>query len=282
MANDNGKKQNGNQIDIGKLAAGGFAVVAAAIALVGGATGAASRFLRNNSGAVIWSVILSLIAVGMALLASQIDLTQSDSGGSRDQRWHYLKHGLVIMSFLAFGAASIVTVHALTDSLSSSDRPRITATWTTLGEEPVLSVTVQISGMSTSDTLNVSVRPVQTRGNKLGPAILTSQTGADAAGDGDVTFAAPLPPQYNALQIVANLGIAAVTCDGKSLLTPATPTPTPIPSGETPVPVSPAPNNKPVFSCVTISAPITVPTPSPTATKSTRPASSSSILRSQG
>jgi hypothetical protein len=61
-------------IDIGKLLAGGFTVVSTLIAIVGGITGAASRFLRNNPGALIAAVALSVFAVGV--FSSRLTLAQ--------------------------------------------------------------------------------------------------------------------------------------------------------------------------------------------------------------
>jgi hypothetical protein len=276
MANNGGGSSVGG-IDVGKLVAGGFTLVAGVTAIAGSATGAAGRFLRNDPGAIVWSVILSLIAIGLALIASQLDDFIGDEPGTAGtpgtpakpgRAKVVLKFALILVSFIVFACAGVQTVLSLTDSLASSDRPRIAGSWNLIDGQPVLSLTVQISGMKITDNLNVSVRPVRSSGTAtgpLGPAVFTSQTGADAAGDGDLSVAVPLPPGYQELQVVANLGIASVTCDGHSQLTPASPTPTPIPSGKTPVPVSSAPNNaqKPVFSCITIAAPAATPTPTP-------------------
>lgn len=279
MANNGGGSSVGG-IDVGKLVAGGFTLVAGVTAIAGSATGAAGRFLRNDPGAIVWSVILSLIAIGLALIASQLDDFIGDEPGTPataatpatpakpGRPKVLLKFALILVSFIVFACAGVQTVLSLTDSLASSDRPRIAGSWNLIDGQPVLSLTVQISGMKITDNLNVSVRPVRSSGTAtgpLGPAVFTSQTGADAAGDGDLSVAVPLPPGYQELQVVANLGSASVTCDGHSQLTPASPTPTPIPSGKTPVPVSSAPNNaqKPVFSCITIEAPAVTPTPTP-------------------
>jgi hypothetical protein len=279
MANNGGGSSVGG-IDVGKLVAGGFTLVAGVTAIAGSATGAAGRFLRNDPGAIVWSVILSLIAIGLALIASQLDDFIGDEPGTPAAAGTpgtpakpgrpkvLLKFALILVSFIVFAWAGVQTVLSLTDSLASSDRPRIAGSWNLIDGQPVLSLTVQISGMKITDNLNVSVRPVRSSGTAtgpLGPAVFTSQTGADAAGDGDLSVAVPLPPGYQELQVVANLGIASVTCDGHSQLTPASPTPTPIPSGKTPAPVSSAPNNaqKPVFSCITIAAPAAAPTPTP-------------------
>ena len=273
MANNGGGSSVGG-IDVGKLVAGGFTLVAGVTAIAGSATGAAGRFLRNDPAAIVWSVVLSLIAVGLALIASQLDDFIGDAPatagtpGKPGKPKVLLKFALILVSFIVFALAGVLTVLSLTDSLASSDRPRIAGSWNLIDGQPVLSLTVQISGMKITDNLNVSVRPVRSSGTAtgpLGPAVFTSQTGADAAGDGDLSVAVPLPPGYQELQVVANLGSASVTCDGQSQLTPASPTPTPIPSGKTPVPVSSAPNNaqKPVFSCITIAAPAATPTPTP-------------------
>lgn len=277
---DNGGGSSVGGIDVGKLVAGGFTLAAGVTAIAGSATGAAGRFLRNDPAAIVWSVVLSLIAIGLALIASQLDDFIGDKPGTpatadtpatpaRPGRPKVLlKFVLIFVSFIVFACAAILTVLSLTDSLASSDRPRIAGSWNLIDGQPVLSLTVQISGMKITDNLNVSVRPVRSSGTAtgpLGPAVFTSQTGADAAGDGDLSVAVPLPPGYQELQVVANLGATSVTCDGHSQLTPASPTPTPIPSGKTPVPVSSAPNNaqKPVFSCITIAAPEATPTPTP-------------------
>jgi hypothetical protein len=100
------------------------------------------------------------------------------------------------ISFFLFAAAALVTVIFLTQSLASSDRPRITSTWYQLGSQAILSVTVKLSEMKIGDTLNVSVRPVKATDTgadwTVGSVPYASQTGADAAGDGDLTFNVPL------------------------------------------------------------------------------------------
>lgn len=311
-------------IDIGKLLAGGFTVVSTLIAIVGSITGAASRFLRNNPGALIAAVALSVFAVGVSLAGSHwrsfasgkgvgqkeisaSNVTTADTSGTDpssayastpdapgadastpDISGHdvsptragqqsrpfrklttFVTKFATAISFFLFAAAALVTVIFLTQSLASSDRPRITSTWYQLGSQAILSVTVKLSEMKIGDTLNVSVRPVKatdTGGDwTVGSVLYASQTGADAAGDGDLTFNVPLPPGYDGLRVVANLGTASVTCNGMQMLTPASPSPTNIPSSSTPVPVITAENNQvtPIFSCVTEIAPVISPTPSP-------------------
>ena len=316
-------------IDIGKLLAGGFTVVSTLIAIVGSITGAASRFLRNNPGALITAVALSVFAVGVSLAGSYWrssasgkdarpkvinaeHLSMAATGGAdassayastpdaaaaaastpatngpdpspaRADRQGRLFHPVTTfvtkfataISFFLFAAAALVTVIFLTQSLASSDRPRITSTWYQMGSQAILSVTVKLSEMKIGDTLNVSVRPVNVTdtGNDwtVGPVVYASQTGADAAGDGDLSFNVPLPPNYEGLRVVANLGTASVTCNGMQMLTPASPSPTAIPTTSTPVPVITAENNQltPIFSCVTEIAPVISPTPSPSPSSS--------------
>jgi hypothetical protein len=316
-------------IDIGKLLAGGFTVVSTLIAIVGSITGAASRFLRNNPGALIAAVALSVFAVGVSLAGSHWgssasgkhagrkkisaeNLSTAATGGAdassaftstpdaaatgastpdtnghdasparadQQSRLFRLVTTLVTkfataISFFLFAAAALVTVIFLTQSLASSDRPRITSTWYQMGSQAILSVTVKLSEMKIGDTLNVSVRPVNVSDTgedwTVGPVVYASQTGADAAGDGDLTFNVPLPTNYEGLRVVANLGTASVTCNGLQMLTPASPSPTPIPSSSTPVPVITSENNQltPIFSCVTEIAPVISPTPSPSPSSS--------------
>ena len=296
---DQGSAPAQGGFDIGKLVAGGFTVVSTAIAIVGGITGAVSRFLRNNPIPLLAALILSMAAVGVSLAGSQLAGSQLAAGsvdgapgepGSASwirrlasklwsffpqllrrmlrQLWRFVKNPTTV-SFILFSIAALITVYFLEQSLASSDRPRIASTWTQVGTQSVLSVTVQISDMKVSDTLNVSVRAVRITdaGDDLtvGPVVYLSQTGADAAGDGNLAFNVPLPSGYDALRVVANLGIASVTCNGTQTLTPASPSPTPIASSATPVPVTRMPDNTltPIFSCVTTFAPGAAPAASP-------------------
>ncbi|MGN6793974.1 MAG: hypothetical protein ACTHJW_16425 [Streptosporangiaceae bacterium] len=297
-------------IDVGKLVAGGFTVVSTSIAIVGGITGAVSRFLRNNPIPLLAALILSVAAVGVSLAGSQLAMAMNarpgggTPAGSRDFEpgildagqtdpprlaranvaartrkragglWQLVKrlfrtviHPTTI-SFILFSLAALITVFYLEKSLASSDRPRITSTWTEIGRQPILSVTVKISDMKVSDTLNVSVRAVTTSesGDELaGLVVYTSQTGSDSAGDGDLSFNVPLPSGYDGLRVVANLGSASVTCNGTQILTPANPSPSAIPTSSTPVPVTTMPDNTiaPIFSCVTAFAPNVAPAASP-------------------
>ena len=317
-------------IDIGKLLAGGFTVVSTLIAIVGSITGAASRFLRNNPGALIAAVALSVFAVGVSLAGSHwrsaasrrdvgrkaisgMDISTADtsvadassanastpntiradagtpntssddvSTTSADQQGRpfqlvttFVTKFATAISFFLFAAAALVTVIFLTQSLASSDRPRITSTWYQLGSQAILKVTVKLSEMKIGDTLNVSVRPVKSATDAesdwtVGSVLYASQTGADAAGDGDLTFNVALPSGYDGLRVVANLGTASVTCNGMQMLTPASPSPTDIPSSTTPVPVITTENNQltPIFSCVTEIAPVISQTPSPSPSSS--------------
>jgi hypothetical protein len=266
-------------IDIGKLLAGGFTVVSTLIAIVGSITGAASRFLRNSPGALIAAVALSVFAVGVSLAASHWRSPASPTRAGQQSRIFqkattFVTRFATVISFFLFAAAALVTVIFLTESLASSDRPRITSTWYQLGSQAILSVTVKLSEMKIGDTLNVSVRPVRATdtGNDwtVGSVLYASQTGADAAGDGDLTFNVPLPPGFDGLRVVANLGTASVTCNGMQMLTPANLSPTDIPSTSTPAPVITAENNQltPIFSCVTEIAPVISPTPSPSPSSS--------------
>jgi hypothetical protein len=294
-------------VDIGKLVAGGFTVVSTSIAIVGGITGAVSRFLRNNPIPLLAALILSVAAVGVSLAGSQLamaDLSARSSrapAGSRDfdpdilgakdaeerstgegvevrkraralrKRTRRFARILVYpttISFILFSLAALITVFYLEKSLASSDRPRITSSWTKIGAQPVLSVTVRISDMKVTDTLNVSVRAVTTSDSgdeTAGLVVYSSQTGADSAGDGDLSFNVPLPSGYAGLRVVANLGTASVTCNGTQILTPTSPSPSPIPTSNTPVPVTRMPDNTfaPVFSCMTAFAPDIAPAPSP-------------------
>jgi hypothetical protein len=307
-------------VDVGKLVAGGLTVVTTSIAIVGGVTGAVSRFLRNNPGPLLAAVILSVLAVGISLAGSQLAMANPGTrpsgrragSGSRDfesdtdilgavdaaeersagenvaapgpnraqaarQKARPLVRFLVnptTISFFLFSLAALITVFYLEKSLASSDRPRITSNWTQVGTQAVLSVTVKISEMKVADTLNVSARAVKISdsGDDLvvGPVVYSSQTGADSAGDGDLSFNVPLPSGYDALRVVANLGSASVTCNGTQTLTPASPSPIPIATSDTPVPVTRMPDNTlaPIFSCVTAFAPDIAPaaSPSPLAT----------------
>lgn len=297
----------GNGADIGKLVAGGFTVISTSIAIVGGITGAVSRFLRNNPIPLLAALVLSVAAVGVSLVGSQLvmaNLGAKSSGvpaGSRDfdpevvgaedpdkrstgtgaetrkrarafrQRTRRYTRILVYpttISFILFSLAALITVFYLEKSLASSDRPRITSAWTEIGRQPVLSVTVKISDMKVTDTLNVSVRAVTTSdsGDQLaGLVVYSSETGADSAGDGDLSFSVPLPSGYDGLRVVANLGTASVTCNGTQILTPSSPSPSPIPTSDTPVPVTRMPDNTiaPVFSCMTAFAPDIAPAQSP-------------------
>ena len=305
-------------VDVGKLVAGGFTVVTTAIAIVGGITGAVSRFLRNNPGPLLAALILSVAAVGISLAGSQlamagpgarrggtpagskdfesdtdilgaVDAAEDRSAGQSNaapgpnralaarQRARPLVRFLVnptTISFFLFSLAALITVFYLEKSLASSDRPRITSDWTQVGTQAVLSVTVKISEMKVTDTLNVSARAVKISdsGDELvvGSVVYSSQTGADSEGDGDLSFTVPLPTGYDALRVVANLGSASVTCNGTQTLTPASPSPIPIATSDTPVPVTRMPDNTlaPIFSCVTTFAPDIAPavSPSPLAT----------------
>jgi hypothetical protein len=304
--------------DVGKLVAGGLTVVTTSIAIVGGVTGAVSRFLRNNPGPLLAAVILSVLAVGISLAGSQLAMAnpgtrpsgrrvgskdfESDTdilgavdaaeersasenvaapGPNRAQAARQKARPLVrflvnptTISFFLFSLAALITVFYLEKSLANSDQPRITSNWTQVGTQAVLSVTVKISDMKVSDTLNVSARAVKISdsGDDLvvGAVVYTSQTGADSAGDGDLSFNVPLPSGYDALRVVANLGSASVTCNGTQTLTPASPSPVPIATNSTPVPVTRMPDNTlaPIFSCLTSFAPVIAPaaSPSPLAT----------------
>jgi hypothetical protein len=304
-------------VDVGKLVAGGFTVVSTSIAIVGGITGAVSRFLRNYPIPLLAALILSVAAVGVSLAGSQLAMANlggragragSTAAGTRDfepdplsqgnaglepraedngttpkpRRARALeqKAGLLVrvlvnpttISFFLFSVAALITVFFLQKSLASSDRPRITSTWTQVGSQPVLSVAVKISDMKVTDTLNVSVRAVtksDSGDDQAGLVVYSSQTGADSAGDGDLSFSVPLPAGYDALRVVANLGTASVTCNGTQILTPASTSPTPIPTSNTPVPVTRMPDNTlaPIYSCVTSFAPGPAPSASPSASR---------------
>jgi hypothetical protein len=298
-------------VDVGKLVAGGFTVVSTSIAIVGGITGAVSRFLRNNPIPLLAALILSVAAVGVSLAGSQLamasmnarprgtragtkdfepgilgagdpaqlGLARADVAAARERQetsrfkqWARVLVRIVAnpttISFILFSLAALITAFYLEKSLASSDRPRITSTWSEIGTQPVLAVTVKISDMKVTDTLNVSVRAVTTSdsGDELaGLVVYSSQTGADSAGDGNLSFNVPLPAGYNGLRVVANLGDAAVTCNGTQILTPASPSPSAIPASSTPVPVTTMPDNTiaRVFSCVTAFAPDVAPAASP-------------------
>ncbi len=71
-AGDQGSAPARGGVDVGKLVAGGFTVVSTSIAIVGGITGAVSRFLRNNPVPLLAALILSVAAVGISLAGTQL------------------------------------------------------------------------------------------------------------------------------------------------------------------------------------------------------------------
>src|SRR5690348_6137944 len=66
-------------LDVGKLVAGGFTVVSTSIAIVGGITGAVSRFLRNNPIPLLAALILSVAAVGVSLAGSELAMASMNA-----------------------------------------------------------------------------------------------------------------------------------------------------------------------------------------------------------
>jgi hypothetical protein len=73
-----------SEIDVGKLVEGGFAVVTAAAGIVGGLTGGVARFVRNDSVRIYWSLGFVLLAILVALAASQIPADEADPNRDRN------------------------------------------------------------------------------------------------------------------------------------------------------------------------------------------------------
>jgi hypothetical protein len=287
--------QESSGVDVAKLVAGGFAVVTTATTIVGGLTGGVARFVRNDPDRLDEVLFWTLLAIGVALLASQVRTSAPERPENdktlgpfkaTESRWRwwagFVKAGLTILSFVFFAFAAWTTADGLAVSVSRPDRPRIAGIWKQYGSgsssTPVLTVSVKLSGMKAADTLYVRVLPgaaiaKQSNTGALGSVpVYESQTGASVDGDADLSFDVPLPTKWTALQVVASLNEPRA-CDGKSLPTkaaesstnPTTTTTVTTPPSTKPYPQVPV--KEPNFACMTLAAPVATAVPTPTTQK---------------
>jgi hypothetical protein len=185
--------------DTAKLIAGGFAVISGAVTVIGGFTGAVPRLIRNDSAAFGWAIALSLIAVGLSLVGSQVGnrharpIPATPASGENDAQvktrldnddkaltqwkeslnivdkprvfeWFHsinTRGFFVAVGFLAFIASAAVMIMGLQSTLVKIDQPQISTTWKdiTAGVSPIAQVEVSIDGVATDDTLIVTVHP---------------------------------------------------------------------------------------------------------------------------
>jgi hypothetical protein len=200
--------------DGAKLLGSGLAVVSAITGLIGGFTGAVPRLIRNHPGIFELTIILALAAVLIAFAASSVE-------AKGPGQW--IRLGLEAVAIVVFVATALVLVSGLTDSLTSGDQPRLSATWSfPTGEQPILTVHMQLDDLKSAQTVYISVIP---QGGSSDDAVFRSQTGADVDGNADMTFDVTLPPGDPGLDVVASVGTPA-TCDGNRIpaLIPATAT----------------------------------------------------------
>jgi hypothetical protein len=188
-----------NGFDTAKLIAGGFAVISGAVTVIGGFTGAVPRLIRNDSAAFWWAIALSLIAVGLSLVGSQVGNRHArpipatpPAGETPDQvktrltndktalaEWRaelninsknpikewfrsINTRGLFVsLGFLAFIASAAVMIMGLQSTLIKIDQPQISTSWKDIsaGVSPIAQVEVAIDGVATDDTLIVTVHP---------------------------------------------------------------------------------------------------------------------------
>lgn len=223
-------------IDVGKLLAGGFAVVSGSIALVGGFTGTTARILRNDYWYFLIPVGLALVAVGLTLMASQFKKTST--------HWRI---GLTLGGFLVFSISALTMVVGMKDSLIKIDQPKIAVTWKDPEEgiQPIATIKVGIDGVQTENTLYVIVHPGEkiTADNVQGVVtnytLYQARVGANLDGIAEMTFDVQVPEGYGSLQVVAALDQIR-DCAGKvEPGSPSTPT-SEIPKDQAGQPVSQA------------------------------------------
>ncbi len=226
--------------DGAKLITGGFAVITAVTGIIGSFTGALPRLIRNSSSSLNWAVLWVLVAIILGFVASELTVrsrslvrtftglppnevlavageatttaTLTEPVGRKE--WAIARITLSVLSVIAFGVAAYTLETGLTHSIASSDQPRLSATWTiAAGQQPVLNVTLQLDQLQANDTVYVNAAPLN---GSLADPTYRSQSGADADGKSDQTFAIVLPAGATGLQVVASVG-HPVACDGASL-----------------------------------------------------------------
>jgi Flp pilus assembly pilin Flp len=187
-----------------------------------------------------------------------------------ERRAHNVRKGrwrvaLAIFSFALFVAGTITALIGFSSSLRAADSPRIAAVWKTIGTKnrPVATVSVQLSGLKTSDTLYVTAEPGTTlvrnqrgrlTGQLAGFLVYQSQTGADPDGKADVSFDVALPAGWASLQVVASVNTPR-NCAGREVTNsfPA--------QGSSNVQFQPHPD----FACITLFGPVPSAVPKPSA-----------------
>lgn len=177
---------------------------------------------------------------------------------------------LTIVSFFLFVAAVTMAVIGFSGSLRSADSPRIAATWKAIGKDSntaVATISVQLSGLRTTDILYVTVEPGTPlvrdnqggfKGTLAGFLIYRSQTGADPDGKADLSFDVPLPTGWAVLQVVASVNIPR-NCEGKAV---------PGSSGSSGPSNVPFETEAPHFACVLVFGPVSSAVPTPSTTRS--------------
>jgi hypothetical protein len=294
--------------DVATLAVAGIAVISAVTGIVGGVTGGVARVARNNSWVLPvlpLAVFLVFVAVGLALVASLASRIPAEGSGPANtstaapqgteaaspqppdetgqQKAAIIadarKTGrLLLVSLIVFALAATLVAWALSDSLATPDRPIVSAKWTSVSGRWVLSGTATASGLSTTRQLTIVVFRLVDNGNAAPPSakpssastappepwwtppvhyvypegLVYQQTvGADINGNATVTFEVPLPDGYDGLQVVATLG-TSYDCLQRQ-------------PGATSAPQAPP------FACLTLDAPHTLPSSTPSSTASAPP-----------
>lgn len=242
-------------VQVAPYLTGAIAVITGVTALVGGLTGGVARLARNSPSAIP-------IIVGLALAAALLSFL-----ASLKPKWHG-DPLLLIMSFLLFVCAGFFTAQNLSQSLATPDRPIVSAKWVKLENQWSLEGKVTASGLKTSGQLTVIAQRLYDRGDPPVPAHSTSlpstwralphnvepggivyeqKVGADIEGNAVVEFKIPLPPSYDAMQIIASTRDYLADC----------PKDEPVGRGET---VS---NTVLDYACLTLDAPEAIVTTTP-------------------
>jgi len=289
--------------------AAALTAITAVTGAIGGFTGGLSRLMRNEQGNFYWSVGLVAVAIIVSFVAAaaarrspdlakasqnvQVVPGEQDPGTAnsarppgivrrKGYRWRRkLPTPLAFVSLLTYLVAGCVLVTGLVSSVEASDSPRIEVTWKTIGASQSLAATisVQLTGLKTSDLLYVTVDPGAVQGKPVQPTehLYRSVTGADADGTADVTFDVPIPLGLAALQIVASVN-ESVDCEGKptgqsqplASSAPST-SPSPSPSGSLPPPIAGVKVSfkpTPRYGCVALLVPVATAAPATSATPS--------------
>ncbi len=263
--------------DLPTAIAAGIALISGIAAIFGGFTGGVARLARNDATLVPAAVILSLLAVGLAMLAAEIQKRKAANASADSPPLpgpNY--YACLAASFFCFTMAGFVVATGLSQSLARNDRPRINAKWTVTGTQTNLTGTVSASGLKADDKVFVTVVRLLNNGDPTPSAppspkedwrptprahqvtwsgiVYQQVTGPDIDGNSVVNFEAPLPPGYDGMLVVVSLTDYQDSCPGLASDPPSEQSVSPTPRAEVVKQLS--------YACLTLDAPKPVASPS--------------------